>query len=284
MSFAFNAILIVVLIFPGILFKYYFRKGFWEVPISSESISEKAIGGIFFSILIHFLLGLILHNVSSRTFGVQIDYEKVFLLVKGDINPSFSDFHLISNGITDSLFLIVIYITVSNFFGIVLGLLSHWFIRFFHLDHKFKFIRFSNEWYYLFWGETIHFSEYKGYKTTLRKKIKKKEIKFAGTYISSLVKVGENLVLYHGLIKEFNFDSKGVLDKIFLFGVRRKFILTPSSNISEMPNKWVNIEGDTLQIKYSEIITLNIVNVFEDERNKKYYNADFREMNLPSSE
>lgn len=55
MNFAFPTLLIFLLVIPGIIARYCYRKGFWTAPVDFSTVSEEiAIGGIW-AIAIHFL-------------------------------------------------------------------------------------------------------------------------------------------------------------------------------------------------------------------------------------
>jgi hypothetical protein len=81
-------------------------------------------------------------------------------------------------------------------------------------------------------------------------------------FISAIVEVAKEAVLYVGILDDFYFDSEGQLDRLILQQVSRRPL---SKDKSAEPNgastgkdRFYPVDGDNFVLRYSEAITLNV--------------------------
>ena len=151
-------------------------------------------------------------------------------------------------------------------FAYLSGLGLHTLVRRCKLDLKDEFWRFHNRWFYFFSGEAAAFG------LTSTEKIVD-VIDVDGCYVSVVVEQGEHAVLFWGILHTYHFDSDGNLGNILLTSTRRRRLskdkniddadkrLNPSPN-PEYEDRFYEIEGDYLSIRYSDIRSLNIEYVY----------------------
>lgn len=53
MNIAFSALVIVIVVLLGIVFRYWYRKGSWESPVIFASLAEEIAYSLFFVIALH---------------------------------------------------------------------------------------------------------------------------------------------------------------------------------------------------------------------------------------
>jgi hypothetical protein len=140
----------------------------------------------------------------------------------------------------------------------VLGRFAHWLVRFSKLDLRTQIFRFKNEWFYLLTGEALQFSE---------AKLPSRSVD--GVYLSAVVDHGNETYLYRGIILDWSFNGEGDLESIRITDAhRRPFskdravgqLTSRESYISGGPpdDRYYEIRGDLLVLRYSDIKTLNL--------------------------
>lgn len=81
-------------------------------------------------------------------------------------------------------------------------------------------------------------------------------------FVSAIVEVGKEAVLYVGVLDEFYVDAEGQLDRLVLQNVARRPIgadkSRPADNTPTEENRFYDVDGDSFVLRYSEAITLNI--------------------------
>jgi hypothetical protein len=116
-----------------------------------------------------------------------------------------------------------------------------------HLDHKFRFVRFSNEWFYLLKAEITQFSETDNV-----------EGEHIGTILGAVVHHKEDY-LYTGIVIDYFFDKEGNLDRVILKEASRRLLCddktTPSGLAS---NPYYPIDGNYVVLRYSEMSTIGL--------------------------
>ncbi len=149
MSIAFPALVITILILPGILFFYTYRRGIGPSPIILQSIQSEIVHGILFSIPINLVaVGLI----NWLPFP-DVDFDAVIALLTGWHGKDDVDIEQDIRALSQNAGLILFYVFITNACSIVAGYLLHAFVRYYRLDLRVDFLRFSNEWSYLFSGQ-----------------------------------------------------------------------------------------------------------------------------------
>jgi hypothetical protein len=81
-------------------------------------------------------------------------------------------------------------------------------------------------------------------------------------FISAIVEVAKEAVLYVGILDDFYFDSEGQLDRLILQQVLRRPLSKDKSvepsGAGEEKERFYPIDGDNFVLRYSEAITLNV--------------------------
>ena len=81
-------------------------------------------------------------------------------------------------------------------------------------------------------------------------------------FISAIVEVAKDAVLYVGILDDFYFDSEGQLDRLILQKVLRRPLSSDKpidqSSAGQGNERFYPIDGDNFVLRYSEAITLNV--------------------------
>lgn len=81
-------------------------------------------------------------------------------------------------------------------------------------------------------------------------------------FVSAIVEVGKDAVLYVGMLDEFYVDTEGQLDRLVLQNVVRRPMsadkVRGDEDASAAANRFYDVDGDSFVLRYSEAITLNI--------------------------
>jgi hypothetical protein len=242
LSFAFNTIILFLIIFSGLASRRaYFSKEFSKNYIKKNTFDE-LVGGIFFGVVLQILGILIL-----KTQGISFDFKTLgFLLVgaKDDTNVA-NSFSCIENNIGRIFVYNISLISIAFLLGYFLRII----VRKFKLDRKWRFFRFDNEWHYNLSGEILEFPSAKISGTDVDAK------KFGNKYVNVLTKVDDHFIIYSGILVESFLSNEGGLDLLCLKGVKKKVI-------KKEQEKPVTIEHpmtiDAFVIPYSQILNLSI--------------------------
>lgn len=81
-------------------------------------------------------------------------------------------------------------------------------------------------------------------------------------FVSAIVEVGKDAILYVGVLNEFHVDAEGQLDRLVLESVVRRPIGADkgqaASGSGVAQSRFYDVDGDSFVLRYSEAITLNI--------------------------
>jgi hypothetical protein len=77
-------------------------------------------------------------------------------------------------------------------------------------------------------------------------------------YVSAIVEVGKEAVLYVGVLNNFYFDKEGQLDRLILQRVKRRPMSADKSVDGQDIERFYPVDGDSFVLRYFEAITLNI--------------------------
>lgn len=251
MNIAFPAVFIIILVLPGIICRYWYRKGKWKHPLNVEPIAEETAKSIFLAAVLHAFW------VSFVQFGnYKVDLEAVLSLLVGYQNQVFEQ--AIQSALSDPG-AVLIYFASLYVASALLGYAAHCLVRNLKLDHKHRFLRFDNPWYYLFSGEMGDFPENSDEDSAHK-------YNSGLVHVSAVMQQGDNAYLYFGQIETFEFDRQGNLDRLMLkYAVRRRLDNDRSADVQHQspyddPRYYAIGKGsdDFLVIRYADIRTLNI--------------------------
>jgi hypothetical protein len=252
MSFAFPALLVSLLVLPGIILRYSYARGpwGWASPTSMRRVSEELAYGVTYALVLH-AIWLVL----VRGLGFQPDVESMLLLLVGNFGEGSRYLDRVLASAPGHYTGVAGYLVSLYGAAAVAGNLGHRAVRRLKLDHRTKTFRFDNYWYYMLTGEVLDFRENAA-----------EGRRVDGVYLSAVVDHGSGSYLYRGIVSDFTFDRDGALDTIVLADAHRRNLADdrveagPPAGVgpSEPDERYYEIRGDFLILRYSELRTLNL--------------------------
>ncbi len=235
MDIALGGIVILVILLPGLLF----RKGYF-----SEEFSNQYTVGNFFRLFLDTLFPSIITYILFLPIiyygcGYYYDIELILGVLSSDSN-------LVAKSIKQIDFYskeILLFQLVINAVAFGAGYWLKSFVLKNSYDARSKFLRYKNVWHYILSAKYILFK--RSQIDLLNNTIE--DIDF--TFVDALVDVGDKPILYTGVLVDYELARDGGLDLLYLKFPQRK-VLDSKCGFKE-------IEGNTLVLKYNEIINLN---------------------------
>ena len=248
MNFALATLTLLVILYPGFLFRrFYFTEEFSR-EYFKQSIPDLIFSSIVPAFIIH-IIGYFLF-IKGRT---QIDVLTIGTLLSGtsDADKVTRAFKAVYE---ESPFIIKYFAGVS-FVGVAAGLLTKLIVRKLKLDRKIKLFRFQNEWHYIFSGEILDFPKVPG---------KAEDIDCS--YVDALVKTDEGTVIYTGLLADYILTKEGGIDRIYLTDVKRRFLkddikaanAATEHKQTEDDHRYYYLPGQFFIIPYNQVINIHI--------------------------
>ncbi|MGH7579203.1 MAG: hypothetical protein ACREM9_03460, partial [Gemmatimonadales bacterium] len=252
MNFAFPALLVSLLVLPGIILRYSYARGpwGWASPTSMRRVSEELAYGVAFALVLHAgWLCLV------RGLGFSPDVEAMVLLLVGDFGEASRRLDRVVASVAGHYTGIAGYLVSLYAAAAVAGNLGHRAVRRLGLDHLTKTFRFDNYWFYMLTGEVLDFRE----NAEERRMVD-------GVYCSVVVDHASGSYLYRGIVSDFTFDRDGALDTIVLMDAHRRRLTDDRAEEASLPHvgpsepdeRYYEIRGDFLVLRSSEIRTLNL--------------------------
>jgi len=271
MSFALPAIILLLIVLPGVFFRYTYRKGYWRSPVVFDTVLNEFAASIVISLVIQLIVYSLL-----RTLHLTYDFSSALTFITGYYTQE--NYLQSVNKIADQYIHILVYFIGINSIAALMGFLLHVCVRFLFLDLRFAVFRFRNEWYYLFSGEETIIDSLKGrYSALERLFIRPRNIRWIlnslFVFVSVVITQGSTTYIYAGVLGDWYYDKQGMLEKIVLLWARRRNIKYDQrgrfTSMSEYEEKrFYPIAGDQLVLDYSKVNTIN-VDVRYIERVKK---------------
>jgi hypothetical protein len=259
MNLAFPALLVFLLILPGLLLSYAYRKGFsWRSPVSFSSIPNEITRGVLLAIPLH-LVGILL---VEKGFGRSVDYGAVLILLLGQAHPESGEGMRALRAVSETPFAIALYFFLLSFGSMGLGYGAHWIVRKHRLDLRWDALRFDNDWYYLFTGEARAFSIPQEERTRERLRTLFEEEQIVYVFIAAVVEQAGSAFLYWGILSDFFFDATGKLDRIILQSAQRRPLSRDrkgeGSKLPLVSEAFYSIRGHYFVLPFSNVRNLNI--------------------------
>ncbi|MFK7845377.1 MAG: hypothetical protein AB8G77_08755 [Rhodothermales bacterium] len=292
MSIAFPALVITILILPGILFFYTYRRGFGPSPVVLKTIQSEIVHGILCSIPIN-LLAIVLIDLLPFP---DVDFRAVVALLTGwhGVDDAYIAQNI--NAISSNAGLILFYVFSTSILSALAGYLAHGIIRYYRWDLRIDYLRFSNEWRYLFSGEEYVMNILREEKenealamsivaeneaekegqgdaanpiSKVRKwripaaEIKAKEAEIDLHIASVVVEQGGEVYIYRGILDQYFFDKTGGLEKIVIMYPQRRRIkndrkVTIIDGAPQIDEGFYQIDGHYFVIEYKQILNFNL--------------------------
>lgn len=259
MNIAFTSILLFIIIAPGFLYRIAYHSSKLSVKDPNRSIINELTWSIIPSIIFHTIAIFLIESISNFT----IDFKQLGNLILGVTSPN-----TVENNFTQLklyFYPIFLYNIILFGFSLLIGYLSRCAIRKLKWDRKFRFLRFSNKWHYIFTGECLDFPDVPDNYEEITRKI-----------INVLCKVNGKSILYTGEYFNYYIDYKGDLEAVHIkYPIRRyiendkeeeknyytipsRFLVIPNSDIININFRYFNLEEITKDeiLEESQIITL----------------------------
>lgn len=199
MNFVFGALLITILLLPGI----FFRIGYLKAPYSkffrasfTEEILISLVITLIFQMLGYFVVDSFIKNVDEKTF---------YLLF---INSDKAVGHQLN---ILSVFLFFIYNVIMNVIAFLLGHEARKYVIKRHLDLKYSLLKIRNDWENYFEGYILDRPDTPGSSAEVSAK-----------WLDVLVKVDNNVYIYSGFLEDYAVTKDEKLERVYLTGVRRR--------------------------------------------------------------
>lgn len=273
MNIAFPALFVLLLLLPGVLLSYSYRRGFFQrSPVTLGPIRDEIGRGIVLAVIIHPLALLLVDLFTGWTPSTR-----VFLAVFAEVGTVETE--AVSRQLVGGLW----YLVGTNVGAAVVGSLAHGGVRWWNLDLRYNRFRFSNEWHYLFSGEARVFKVDEE-ERTIASIEESLDWDFEFVFVSVVVVMDPNTpVLYWGVLSDYFFDASGRLEKIVLEGAQRRPLLSEGDRTSgqsapqgeeepeapRMPpesERFYSVRGAYLVVQYENVQTLNVeYMVFDQE-------------------
>lgn len=251
MNIAFPALLIGLLILPGIVFRYSYARGSWgwTSPVSFRTMSDELAYSAIFAVGLHFLWLLL-----ASLFEYGADIRSLLALLSGNFGPNAQTYRYALDSIANNTLPIAAYFLSLTGAAAIGGRFGHYLVRKTSLDRRTQIFRFKNEWYYLLSGEVLSFHENND----------RREVD--GVFLSAVVDHAKESFLYRGIVRDWSFDAEGNLDSIRLSQAHRRKLESDKTDTSQpKPGEYVGpddryyqIRGDLFVLRYDEMKTINL--------------------------
>lgn len=257
MNIAFPALVILLLILPGAIFRYAYARGSWgwSSPISFRTVSDELAYSTVFAVGLHFVWVAI-----ASYFGNEPDFHALVALLTGNFGIGRETYDHAIDAIALHVVAIFTYFMTLFLFSAAAGRGAHRAVRYFKLDLRTEIFRFRNEWHYLLTGEILSFSEVE---------IEAREL--SGVFLSAAVDYGRETYLYRGIVVDWSFAEDGQPETIRLrFTHRRKLSddrttddqskqgTRVSGDFILPDERYYEVHGDIFVLRYSQLKTLNL--------------------------
>lgn len=249
MNLAIGALLVAILLLPGILFRYlYIRSDALRKTIDLSLLNE-----VVFILTPSLLLHLLGRGMVSGILGWEVNLQQLYLLLT---NGGGIDFAAIDAGYPK----FVGYTLFLCFLGGAAGVLFQKVVVMFGWDERYKILRIYNDWDKYFSGHVLPPAE-------------REKIDFI--QLDVVVNTAKGDVLYTGVLKNYSLNKDQGIDRVFLTNVYRRDFTndlyaegnvpmgvpagTPSHLVKDFDERYYKMPGAYFVIPFGEIKNLNII-------------------------
>ncbi len=235
MNIAFPALLIFLLILPGLIFNSTFYK-IENTPLTYVPFTNKTIISSIITLILHTLGLFILTHIVHHSLSIQ----PLLVLISGVQGKEYSA--VLSSLTISQLFFSAIYLLIIYFSAYIFGYFLRFLIIRFEWD-RYSVFEIDSPWYYLF----------KGYEWENGKP--------GGVRIAATLEMSGNCFLYIGILEKFFLNVGGNIDRLVLTNAMRREIKkdkNPNEQEIDLSKRFYPIDGDYFVLKYSEVKNLNV--------------------------
>jgi hypothetical protein len=170
-------------------------------------------------------------NLSLESHGspLRVDLDSVAYLLAGEYKDGFPEH---ARSFTQHPYAVLYYFGSLYISAAAIGMFLHRTVRRFDLDRKFSFLRFNNQWHYLFFGES----------------------NVDAVLVTVTCQHQGYTGLYAGILDSYTFTGDGQLESIVLLSAARAELSATSGSAPQ----FVAIPGDKLLLWSKDINTLNV--------------------------
>lgn len=236
MNIAFTSILIFIILAPGFLSKIAFNSSKLSVKNPNKNILNELTWSIIPSLSIHIVAIFTIETITNY----YVDFKQLGNLILGVTDNNKVDESFIQ--LRKFLYPIFYYnftVFTTSFF---IGYFTRRLVRFYGIDRKIRYFRFTNKWHYIFTGECLDFEDVPDNFNEIDNKI-----------INVLCKVNGKNILYTGEYFNYYIDNNGDLEAIHLKYPIRRYLENDDADNS----KYYEIESRYLVIPMNDIININ---------------------------
>lgn len=237
MNIALSTVILFILLIPGLLFRrFYYTEEF------SKEYFKQSFFGTFISA---FIPSLIFHTIWYYLAGWA--GSPVNISVIGDLVSGTGSEQAYQN-VSDNVNRIIFYNVSIALSAGFMGFLVKNTVRNFKIDRKFKLFRYQNSWHYILKGEFFDFPR-ASFDLT-----KKNHGSIELTYLDALIETSGGLILYEGILVDYELSAANGLDYVTLKDAKRKFI----NNGESEEVKPHDIKGHIIILPFSQIKNINV--------------------------
>lgn len=246
MNIALGALILFILLFPGIILRISYLNG----PYSKRNIQSSLVDELVASIIPALFIqsGGFLFCEYFLTYNISL--EPVYQLIIGsnvkDYRPDFAF-------IEGSIVYFVSYNVSLLIFSLLLGKFARWVVKKLMLDVRFPSLRYNNEWYYLFSGRIMDFDNHPGSSEGIAEY----------PFINVVIETKEASYIYRGFLQHYILSKDG-LDRIYMSSVYRRKMSEDKpeeehqTSDLEQDSRYYFIPGEFFVIPGNQIKTLNV--------------------------
>lgn len=244
MNIAFGALVLFLLLYPGIALRIAYLNG----PYSVKNIQSSLVDELVLSIIPAFILQAMGYLFVEYCLHINIHLDIIYQLIVGSTIKEYRpDFAVIES----SLWRVLIYNCLILAIALCLGRFARHVVMKYNWDIRFPSLRFNNEWYYLFSGRILDQPGSTGNSS---------DIEWA--VISVVVETKDGSYIVRGILSGY-FLSKDGLDRIHLTNVYRRKLsedVTASEKADNLDDdtRYYSMPGEFFVIPYKEIKNINV--------------------------
>jgi hypothetical protein len=252
MNLALGALILLLLIFPGILFRFSYLNGPYSRKNVQTSLSDELVLSLIPAFIIQTLSFIFVEYIIKKSFDIGL----LVKLVSGNLLKD-SDLALFERAIVPFF----IFILIVCLLGYVTGKIARNLVQWRKWDTKYHSLKFNNEWYYLLSGKILDYPGGSG-------ESGKVQIVQADVLVDS----SEGTVIYSGILKEFYLSKTEGLDRIYLSNVYRRKLKDDKlpepdgSDETAFDERYYDMPGDFFVIPYSQIKNINVTYYYTVEK------------------
>jgi hypothetical protein len=272
MNLALGAIVLIILLYPGILARYAYLSG----PYSSKNFSSSLVDEFILSLIPAIFVQLLAYCFTAGALNYEVDLELIYKLIIGPFPIQNSkevirsidqqDFETIKNSITA----FTIYLFCISILSFLIGRGFRWLVAHYFIYNKNQALRLNNEWWDIFSARVLGKERFRDIKELLKEN--KRDLFVT---VAALVNVKDSCYLYFGKLEEYYF-SENKLDRICLSNVYRRKLSDDKKPVEEtatkkepseeniesierdLDDRYYKLPGTIFVISYEQIINLDV--------------------------